>query len=82
MIVLPADRLDPSFFELRSGFAGEVLQKMANYRFELAILGDTSAHVQASTAFRDFVREANHGDAVHFCADLDALMDRLAATRA
>jgi hypothetical protein len=73
-------RLDPSFFQLRSGFAGAVLQKLANYRFELAVVGDISAHTESSTAFRDFVREANRGSAVLFCADLPALGERLAAS--
>ena len=79
MIVVPVDALDHSFFQLRSGFAGEVLQKLANYHRQLAVLGDISVHTQESTAFRDFVRESNHGSAVFFLADLAALSERLAA---
>src|SRR5580765_1155942 len=32
----------PKFFDLRSGLAGEVLQKFVNYRGRLAIVGDIS----------------------------------------
>jgi hypothetical protein len=78
MIVVPVDRLDPSFFHLRSGFAGDMLQKLANYRFKLAVLGDISPYTEASDAFRDFVRESDRGSAVLFCADLPALSGRLA----
>lgn len=75
-IAVPVDNLAPSFFHLRSGFAGEVLQKLATYRFTLAVLGDISAHTAASAAFRDFVREANRGSAVLFVDGLTAIVDR------
>jgi hypothetical protein len=78
MIAVPVSGLDPSFFQLRSGFAGEVLQKLVNYRFKLAILGDISAYTEASTAFRDLVREANRGNDVLFLPDIAALTERLA----
>src|SRR5688572_22036661 len=79
VVVVPASRLDPAFFELRSGFAGELLQKAANYRLTLAIVGDISSHVEASAAFRDFVIESNRGSSVFFEPDIDALTTRLAA---
>jgi hypothetical protein len=37
-LILDEKSLDASFFDLRSGFAGEVLQKFTNYRARLAIL--------------------------------------------
>lgn len=80
MIAVPVDRLDPSFFQLRSGFAGELLQKLVNYRFKLAILGDISHYVRESAAFRDLVTECHRGNSVCFVADLTELSDRLAAT--
>jgi hypothetical protein len=77
-IVVPVERLDPDFFRLSSGIAGEVVQKFANYRRRLVILGDVSAHVDASTAFRDWVREANRGGDTWFVADEEELQARLA----
>src|SRR5215470_2975031 len=73
VIVLPVARLDPEFFQLRSGLAGEFVQKVVNYQLKLVILGDISAYVSASDSLRDFVRESNRGSSVFFVSDLDAL---------
>lgn len=78
MIVLPVGRLDPSFFDLRSGFAGALTQKLVNYRLRLVILGDVSAAVEASVVFGDWVRESNRGLQVWFLPDEAALEARLA----
>jgi hypothetical protein len=76
-VAIPAGRLAPAFFSLRSGLAGNVLQKFANYRARLVVLGDISARVAASTALRDLVHEANQGQHIWFLPDLDALTTRL-----
>jgi len=57
--------------------AGEILQKLINYRFRVAILGDVSAAVAGSAALRDFVVESNRGEMVWFLPDLAALEARL-----
>ena len=79
LVVLPVERLGADFFTLRSRVAGEILQKFVNYRIQLAILGDMSAHIAGSTSWRDFVHESNRGRHVWFVADLTELGDRLAA---
>ncbi|WP_049577354.1 DUF4180 domain-containing protein [Nocardiopsis sp. SBT366] len=76
-VAVPAGRLDPDFFRLRTGVAGEFLQKFANYRIGLAVVGDVSAHVAASDAFRDLVRECDRGTQCWFVPDLRALGERL-----
>ena len=81
-IAVPAERLDPAFFDLGSGLAGGVLQKFANHRVGLAVVGDISAHVAASPALRDFVREANRGRQVWFLADEAELQARFAGADA
>ena len=44
-LVLDETRLATEFFDLRTGFAGEVLQKFTNYRIRLAIVvADPAAH--------------------------------------
>ncbi len=78
-IAVSVARLPAGFFELRSGVAGELLQKLANHRLKLAVLGDVSEHVAASDAFRDFVREANRGQQVWFVADEAELRLKLSA---
>lgn len=79
VVCVPAERLDPAFFQLRSGVAGEMIQKVLNYRIAFAITGDISAHVAASQALRDFVRECDRGGDVIFAPDMDALGVRLAS---
>ena len=81
VIAVPVARLDPSFFQLRSGLAGEVLQKMVNYGYRFAVLGDVSPYVAASDAFRDFVVECNRGRSVFFVDGIAALEQRLAGKR-
>lgn len=76
-IVVPAERFDPAFFDLRSGLLGEVTQKFVNYRIRLVVLGDVTADVAASDAFRDYLRETNAGGHVWFVADEAELATRL-----
>ncbi|WP_173079631.1 DUF4180 domain-containing protein [Phytohabitans rumicis] len=78
-LVVPAERLAPEFFTLSSGVAGEFLQKLVNYRLRLAVIGDISAHVAASNALRDFVRETNRGRQAWFLETRADLATRLAA---
>lgn len=76
-IVVPVERFDPGFFDLRTGVLGELTQKFVNYRIRLVVLGDVTAHAEASNAFRDYVRETNAGDQVWFVADEAELATRL-----
>ena len=81
MVAVPVERLDPEFFRLRSGIAGEITQKFVNYRLRLAVVGDIAEHVEASDALRDFVWESNVGEQIWFVDDETALAEKL-ATRA
>ncbi|MET8147253.1 DUF4180 domain-containing protein [Actinoplanes sp. NPDC049668] len=73
VVALPASRLGDDFFELRTGLAGEVMQKFVNYQIRLAIVGDISARVAASASLRSLVLESNRGRHVWFVPDLPAL---------
>jgi hypothetical protein len=77
LIAVPAGRLDAEFFRLRSGLAGEILQKAANYRLKFAVVGDVSEHAASSDALRDFIVECNRGREIFFVDDLVALERRL-----
>jgi len=76
-IVLPVERLTDDFFRLRTRVAGDIVQKFANYRLRVAVVGDIAAHVEAGDALRDFVRESNRGTQLWFVRDVDALRARL-----
>jgi hypothetical protein len=69
-IVLPKADFSADFFRLSSGLAGEILQKVSNYRRRLVILGDFEA-VQ-SPPLRDFIYESNATGQVVFASDLEA----------
>jgi hypothetical protein len=69
-IVLDRGCFDPAFFDLKSGLAGEILQKVSNYRRRLVVLGDFSS--ETSRALRDFIYESNRTGQVVFAADLEA----------
>ncbi len=77
MVAIPVKRLSDDFFRLSTRLAGEVVQKFANYRLRLAIVGDISQWISQSKSLRDFIYEANHGQVVWFIADTDELFRRL-----
>ena len=78
-IAIATERLDPAFFELRSGVAGEIVQRFANYHLRLAVVGELPVEAAASRSFSGFVLEGNRGDGPWFVATLDALAERLSA---
>jgi hypothetical protein len=63
-----AENIHPDFFNLRTGLAGELLQKLVNYHLKLAVVGDISAHLEKSEALKALVRESNRGRDVRFVA--------------
>ena len=78
IVAIPLPRLGPDFLRLSSGVAGAVLQKLVNYRFQIAVVGDVVDAAEASGPLRDFIYESNRGAAVWFVDDLAALEAKLA----
>lgn len=77
VVIIPVERFDPEFFNLRSGLAGGFFQKLQNYQKRLVVLGDISAQVASSAALRDFVGETNRIGNHLFVPDRDTLLARL-----
>lgn len=71
--------LGEDFFILRTGVAGEILQKFINYHVKAAIYGDYSRYT--SKPLRDFIYESNNGKDVFFTASREAAVERLAQAR-
>ena len=71
-----AENIHPDFFNLRTGLAGELLQKLVNYHLKLAIVGDISAHIEKSEALKALVRESNRGRDVRFVATVEDAFGR------
>jgi len=63
-IIIHEKNLTPNFFDLKTGIAGEMLQKFSNYRFRLAIVGDFSKYSNKSV--QDFIYESNKGRQINF----------------
>jgi|RhiMethySRZTD1v2_1073278.scaffolds.fasta_scaffold769279_2 uncharacterized protein DUF4180 len=81
LIAVPVERLDPKFFTLKTGIAGEITQKLVNYRLRLAVVGDIADQLAKSDALRDYVRESNRADHVWF-VESEADLERRLADRA
>jgi len=54
-LIIREKNLHKDFFRLHTGLAGEILQKVSNYNFKLAIIGDFSKYY--SKSLQDFIRE-------------------------
>ena len=74
-IILNEKNINPDFFRLHTGFAGEILQKFSTYGFKLAIVGDFSKY--ASKNLQDFIRESNKGNRVFFVENRDIGFSKL-----
>lgn len=74
-IIVHQENIDEQFFDLRSGLAGEMLQKVVNYRLRLAIVGDFS--VYESSSLRAFISESNRSNAIAFVPTVDDAIKRL-----
>jgi hypothetical protein len=76
-IVIPVERLSGDFFELKTGLAGQVVQKFVTYRRNLAVLGDVTPYTSTSRSFRDFVYESNRGKQIWFLPDIEEFATRI-----
>jgi hypothetical protein len=57
-ILLHSDNLPAAFFDLKSGLAGMILQKLANYQMKAAVVLPMNP---SKGRFGDFVAETNRG---------------------
>ena len=78
LVVIPMERFESGFFDLRTCQAGGIVQKFVQYRRHLVIVGDVSRYCERSSAFTAFLVEANRGEAIWFVRDLAELDQRLA----
>jgi hypothetical protein len=81
LVILPASEVGNGFFQLKTGVAGDLIQKFVNYRLRLAIIGDLTAYAEQSAALRAFISESNRGRTLWFSPTLADLHARLALER-
>jgi hypothetical protein len=74
-LIVHSGTLSGDFFDLKTGIAGEILQKFSTYRMRLAIIGDFSD--VKSKALRDFIRESNTRGNINFVGTAGEAIARL-----
>jgi hypothetical protein len=74
-IILYEKNLKPEFFELQTGLAGEILQKYANYRMTLAVVGEFEKF--ESQSLKAFIIESNRGKLAFFVPDRETAIAKL-----
>ncbi|WP_339606616.1 DUF4180 domain-containing protein [uncultured Roseivirga sp.] len=67
-VIIYKRNITPDFFNLKTGIAGEILQKFSTYRVKLAIVGDFAEH--QSKSLGDFIFESNKMGQINFCESL------------
>lgn len=75
-IIIHEKNITPEFFDLKTGIAGEILQKFSTYNVQLAIVGDFSKYT--SKSLKDFIFESNKYGHINFVNTLDEAIERLA----
>lgn len=74
-LVLRESNFHPDFFNLKTGLAGDILQKFSNYNIKLAIIGNfTKYH---SKSLSDFIRECNRGRTIFFLENPGEALNKL-----
>jgi len=68
-IILDKKNIVDEFFDLKTGIAGEVLQKFSNYKCQLAIVGDFSKY--QSKSLKDFIYESNKMGRIFFVSSIE-----------
>ncbi len=77
VLILPG-ALPPTFYDLRSRFAGTFIQKLVNYRLRVAAV--VTPDVNDSANFNAFVREARQGQQFRTFEDVSAAVEWLCST--
>jgi hypothetical protein len=76
LLLLQEPNFAPAFYDLKTGLAGEILQKLSNYGCRLAIHGSFAS--VRSERFRELMREANKGSQLRFAESRDEALAWLA----
>jgi hypothetical protein len=77
-VLLYAENLQELFFDLSSGEAGDILQKLRNYHVRLAVVAP-EGKVRMSRKFGEMAREESRGGDFHLFEDEESAVAWLAA---
>jgi len=73
-MIVHEESLGNKFFDLKTRFAGDLLQKFSNYHMSLVIVGDFSKY--KSKSLRDFIRECNRGKLIFFLPSVEEGLEK------
>jgi len=74
-INLHKDQITDAFYDIKTGLAGEILQKFSTSNLQLAIIGDFSQIT--SKSLNDFIRESNRYGRINFVSTLEEAKEKL-----
>jgi hypothetical protein len=77
-LILHERNVAPEFFQLGTGIAGEVLQKLTNYQIKVAFVGQFDGF--KSKSLQAFIVESNRGNQVCFTNGLDSALERMGSS--
>ena len=78
-IIIHMNNISESFFDLKTGLAGAILQKIINYQFKIAVIGDFS--VYSSKSLNDFIYETNKGNSIFFLTTVSEAVEKLSTSK-
>lgn len=76
-IIIHEKNINPDFFNLKTGFAGEILQKFANFRVRLVVVGNFDKY--ESNSLKQFILESNKSKQVNFVSSLAEALNHLSS---
>ena len=74
-IIIDEKNIIPDFFDLKTGVAGEILQKFSTYNMKVAITGDFSKYT--SKSLKDFIYESNKTGHILFVDSVETAKQEL-----
>jgi hypothetical protein len=74
-IIIHQANITPTFFDLSTGLAGEILQKFSNFRVQLVNIGEFAEYPGKS--IQQFIAESNRGNRINFLATVDEAKEKL-----
>lgn len=75
-IIVQEKNIVSDFFDLKTGLAGDILQKFSTYHVQLAIIGNFSKYT--SKSLKDFIFESNRYGRINFVSSIEEAKIRLA----
>ncbi len=76
-IMVYQKQLNPDFFDLKTGLAGDILQKFSNYQMKLLIIADFTKF--KSKSLTAFIAETNRAKQVAFVTHKEAALEKIAS---